>query len=91
MNRQHTLGSCLRVIPGFKPEDMHFGKPLHALLSDYDAGLLGITLERDDVQRDVIARQAARGYLRAASKGATSSPVFRLSGNRITCLPGWRN
>src|SRR5689334_8765478 len=34
---------------------------------------------------------ATTGYLRLASKGATRSPVFRLSGNRITCVPCLRN
>src|SRR5581483_3823552 len=30
-------------------------------------------------------------YLRLASNGATRSPVLRLSGNRITCVPCLRN
>ena len=36
-------------------------------------------------------RMERSAYFRAFSNGTMTSPVFRLSGNRITCLPGWRN
>src|SRR4051812_46789209 len=36
-------------------------------------------------------RAPRENYFRAASKGVTRSPDFSFSGNRITCLPGWRN
>ena len=43
------------------------------------------------IDRKQVRPSWAVPYLRAASKGVTRSPVFKLSGKRMTCLPGWRN